>query len=184
MTLVCSSETCEGPEGSQRTPRGGESQVRRAASLCVDKMAFEAWTPRGKRESRLSRGSFAALRQPPPTLVRHLWNFLEPILDSKVRILAKFPIVMNVVPFTIAPRFWATGRLNLISFACVNCPSRSTRRIRKSPPPVAGLTRPSSWDTVNPSGEAGPESPRKMEDPFRNDESPRGTPAPASPSAR
>jgi len=28
VTLVSSSEACEGPEGSQRTPRGGESQVR------------------------------------------------------------------------------------------------------------------------------------------------------------
>jgi hypothetical protein len=28
VTLVSSSEACEGPEGSQRTPRRGESQVR------------------------------------------------------------------------------------------------------------------------------------------------------------
>jgi hypothetical protein len=28
-TLLCSSETCEGPEGSQRAPCGGESRVRR-----------------------------------------------------------------------------------------------------------------------------------------------------------
>jgi hypothetical protein len=27
--LLCSSETCEGPEGSQRAPYGGESRVRR-----------------------------------------------------------------------------------------------------------------------------------------------------------
>ena len=47
MTLLCSSEAL-GPEGSQRTPRGGESQVRlKAVIKVVVEVVVEAVITRG-----------------------------------------------------------------------------------------------------------------------------------------